>query len=53
MDTSDIFLVAALEWVYDKLEGRFGRAVAWGGTVLLSIGSLATIAVAAWYFLWR
>jgi hypothetical protein len=53
MEASDIFLIAALEWVYDKLEDRFGRAVAWVGTFLLSLGSLAAIAAAAWYFLWR
>jgi hypothetical protein len=53
MEVSDIFFVAALEWVYDKLEDRFGRVVAWVGTFVLSIGSLAVIAAAAWYFVWR
>jgi len=53
METSDIFLVAALEWIYDRLEERFGRAVAWIGTFLLSVGTLGGIAALAWYFLWK
>ena len=53
MEMSDIFFVAALEWVHDKLEERFGRAVAWITTFLLSISSLAAIAAIAWYLLWK
>ena len=49
---TDIFLIDAFGWVYDKLEGRFGRAVAWIGTFLLSIGTLAAITAIAWYILW-
>jgi hypothetical protein len=48
---SDIFFVAALGWVYDKLEDRFGRVFAWLVTFTLSVLSLAAIAGAAWYFL--
>jgi hypothetical protein len=50
---SDMVLIGIFEWIYGRLEDRFGRAVAWIGTFLLSVGSLAAIAVAAWYFLWR
>ena len=50
-EESDIILIGVLEWIYDRLEDRFGRAVAWIGTFLLSIASLAAIAAAAWYFL--
>jgi hypothetical protein len=50
MEMSDIFLIAGLEWIYDKIENRFGRVAAWTGTFLLSVGCLGAIA-AAWYFL--
>jgi hypothetical protein len=48
---ADIFLIDLLGWIYDKLEVRFGRAVAWIVTFLLSIGSLAAIVGVAWYLL--
>ena len=49
---SDVILIGMLGWVYDKLEDRFGRAVAWIGTFLLSIASLAAIVWIAWYLFW-
>ena len=51
MEMGDIFAIAGLEWVYDQLEDRFGRRVAWIGTFLLSIASLAAVGAIAWYFL--
>ena len=53
LEMSDIFLEGVLGWIYDKLEDRFGRAVAWIVTFLLSISSLAALAAIAWYFLWK
>jgi hypothetical protein len=50
MEMSDIFFVAALEWIYDKIEDRFGRVAAWIGTILLSVACLGAIAAAAWHF---
>jgi predicted PurR-regulated permease PerM len=47
----DIALIAALEWVYDKLEERFCRMIAWIATFLLSVASLAAIVALALYFL--
>lgn len=46
---------ALFEWclgrVYDKIEDRSGRVVAFLVTLLLAIGSLGLIAVIAWYLL--
>ena len=37
MDTLDFFALSGLEWIYEKLEDRFGRAVAWVGTLVLAL----------------
>ncbi|HUE80028.1 MAG TPA: hypothetical protein VMN38_10410 [Sphingomicrobium sp.] len=36
MDTLDIFALSGLEWVYDKVERRYGRVAAWLVTVALA-----------------
>ena len=41
----DIFALSALEWVYDGVEDRCGRAAAWVGTITLALAILG-IAVA-------
>jgi hypothetical protein len=40
MDMSDIAFLAALEWIYDKVDDRFGKLAAW----LVMLG-LATIVI--------
>ena len=41
----DIFALSGLEWVYDRVEDRFGRAAAWVVTITLALAILG-IAVA-------
>ena len=42
----DIFAQSGLEWVYDRVERRYGRAVAWLVTLALA-GAMIAIAVTA------
>jgi Na+/melibiose symporter-like transporter len=44
----DILALTGLEWLYDRVEDRYGRAAAWlvtGGTALILIGILIWILV--------
>jgi Na+/melibiose symporter-like transporter len=44
----DFVAVAGLEWLYDRVEDRYGRAAAWlvtGSTALIFIGILVWILV--------
>ena len=44
----DIFALSGLEWLYDRVEGRYGRAAAWlvtSGAALIVIGTLVWILV--------
>ena len=41
----DIFALSGLEWVYDRVEDRFGRVAAWVVTMALALAVLG-IAVA-------
>ena len=44
----DIFAVSGLEWVYDKMEDRYGRAATWlvtaglAGIILAAIVAILT-----------
>jgi hypothetical protein len=40
----DIFALSGLEWVYERVKGRFGRVAAWIVTMALV---LAVLAIAA------
>lgn len=40
----DIFALFGLEWVYDRVEDRFGRGAAWFVTIALA---LAVLGIAA------
>ena len=45
----DIAAEAGLEWVYDKVEERYGRAAAWVVTITLAgamVAALVTLLVA-------
>jgi hypothetical protein len=41
----DIFALSGLEWVYDRVEDRHGRAAAWVATTTLAL-SILGVAVA-------
>ena len=47
----------AIEWfvscVYDRIEVRFGRVVAFIASLSLVVGAVGLIVAVAWYFLWR
>ncbi|HVJ72283.1 MAG TPA: hypothetical protein VM531_12380 [Sphingomicrobium sp.] len=43
MDILDIVALSGLEWVYDKVEDRHGRAAAWLVTLTLAAAMLAAI----------
>ena len=36
----DIFALSGIEWVYDRVEDRFGRAAAWFVTMALALAVL-------------
>lgn len=40
----DIFALSGLEWVYDRVENRFGRITAWVVTMALALAVLGTAA---------
>lgn len=45
----DLLILTWIEWVYDKLEDRYGRVTAWlvtVGTALMLIGILVWVLVA-------
>src|SRR5260221_14703996 len=44
VDMLDIFALSGLEWVYDRVEDRFGRVAAWFVTMTLA---LAVLGIAA------
>jgi predicted PurR-regulated permease PerM len=48
----DVLAVFALEWVYDRVEERYGRTAAWLATMALSLAVLG-IAVAVLIALMR
>lgn len=39
----DIVTLTGLEWVYDKVEERHGRAAAWVATITLAVALLAAL----------
>jgi hypothetical protein len=41
MEMMDIVAWCGLEWVYDKVEHRYGRAAAWLVTLTLGVAFLA------------
>jgi hypothetical protein len=43
MDMLDIFALSGLEWVYDKVERRYGRPAAWFVTIMLTVGLVAAV----------
>ena len=49
MDMADIGVLAALEWIYDKVEQRFGKLAAWVVTLGLTAVIVAAIAAALIY----
>ena len=51
MEVSDIAILAALEWISDRLEERFGRAAAIALTLALVIGTLAAMVAIGWWIL--
>lgn len=45
----DLLIVAWVEWIYDKVEDRYGRVIAWlvtFGTGLILIGVLVWVLIA-------
>lgn len=45
----ELLVLAWVEWIYDKVENRYGRATAWlvtFGTTLILIGILVWVLVA-------
>lgn len=43
MDMLDVVALCGLEWFYDKVEERYGRAAAWLATFTVAIAVLAAI----------
>ena len=46
MDMLDIFALSGLEWVYDKVQERFGRAAAFlvtGALMAAILGAIITV----------
>ena len=43
METFDIFALSGLEWVYDRVERRHGRAVAFLVTLTLAVVIVASL----------
>ncbi|WP_309662622.1 hypothetical protein [Sphingomonas sp.] len=39
----DIVSLLGLEWLYDKVEGRFGQVAAWLVTIVLTVAVLGAI----------
>jgi hypothetical protein len=46
MDMLDIVALLGLEWVFDKVEDRYGRAAAWIVTTGLAVAFLGAIVTA-------
>jgi hypothetical protein len=51
MDMADIGILAALEWIYDKVEQRFGKFAAWAVTLGLTVAIVGGIVAALIYIL--
>ena len=43
MDMLDLFAESGLEWVYDRVEERYGRVVGWVVTMTLGIVMVAAL----------
>ena len=53
MDMLDIVALSGLEWVYDKVDDRYGRAAAWVVTTVLAFSVLAAmVTVGVTFFRW-
>lgn len=44
---ADIVVNSGLEWVYDAVEDRFGRAAAWIVTIMTAVAVIAAVAAVA------
>ena len=49
MDMADIGILAGLEWIYDRVEERFGKLAAWLVTLGLTSAIFAAIVAAVIY----
>jgi hypothetical protein len=49
MDMADIGIFAVLEWIYDRVEQRFGKLAAWVVTLSLTAAIVAAIVAALTY----
>ena len=49
MDMADIGILAGLEWIYDRVEERFGKLAAWAVTLGLTAAIVAVIVAALIY----
>jgi hypothetical protein len=53
MDMLDVAALSGLEWVYDKVEDRYGRLAAWLVTILIAFSILAAmVTVGMAFFRW-
>jgi len=53
MDMLDGLALCGLDWVYDKVEDRYGRAAAWIVTTVLAFSILAAmVTVGVTFFRW-
>ena len=53
MDMLDVLALTGLEWLYDRVEDRYGRAAAW---LVTSATALALVGIIVWVLLallWR
>jgi hypothetical protein len=47
----DVFAIFGLDWIYDKVEDRYGRAAAWIVTATLAVAIMVTgVALIASFF---
>jgi hypothetical protein len=47
MDMMHVFSLTGLEWIYDKVEDRYGRVAAWVVTLAFTAAVIG-VAVAVW-----